>query len=514
MRVDASQGAPRLVVNGQPARARMFFGIYQPAHGAALPVAAGAKLMSFDFAALDTEPKTATMHFRFGQAPGEIDLDDIRVIDLNSKQDVLPTSDFEGGQADFDRDWEVWPLGANNTVGTVKVEPGVGQGGSAGLHVSIKAPPNGKWPDFHIHHRTNLALVKGHHYRASFWIRADAARDLTVAFYRPGDPYVYLGGPSAPDVLASQVKLAAQAGVRFVSWDVWSLPWPAPGQSEDWSMVDGAYDDILAANPNALLIPRINTNPPDWWKKAHPNEMMQWEDSPSGNHPNSPVPASPVFRRDVGARLAALIAHLEGKYGEHMAGYHIAGQSTDEWFYQDSWEHALNGYAPADLAAWRQWLRERYKTDMALQAAWGDSQATLDTAAVPSPQMRHAAPNGLFRDPLKERPVIDFNLFQQQMMAECVCDLAHVARQASRGRKLVLVFYGYGFELSVVPTGPGSSGHYALRRVLDCPDIDVLCSPISYFDRGPDGSAPSMTTAESVALAGKMKLNEDDTATS
>jgi hypothetical protein len=52
-----------------------------------------------------------------------------------------------------------------------------------------------------------------------------------------------------------------------------------------------------------------------------------------------------------------------------------------------------------------------------------------------------------------------------------------------------------------------------LRRVLDCPDIDILCSPISYSDRGLGGSAPSMTAAESVALTGKMWLNEDDTHT-
>ena len=52
-----------------------------------------------------------------------------------------------------------------------------------------------------------------------------------------------------------------------------------------------------------------------------------------------------------------------------------------------------------------------------------------------------------------------------------------------------------------------------LRRVLGSPDIDILCSPISYFDRGLGGSAPSMSAAESVALAGKMWLNEDDTHT-
>ena len=492
----------------------MFFGIYRAAQPAPLLVPAGAHVLSFDFTALQTEPGGATMHFRFGQMPGEIDLDDIQITDVDTQWDVMPTRTFEGGAAEFARDWAVWPEGAANTVGAVRVASGVGEGGSAGLHISIKAPANGAWPDFHLHSGYTLALTQGHHYHVSFWIRADAPRALTVAFYRPGATFTYLGGPAQPDVFSSQIKMAADAGVPFVSFILWRLPWPAPGQAADWTEVDAVCDAALRANPHALLVPRIATNAPDWWQKAHPGEMMRWEDSPGGNHPAVPVPTSPVYRREAGARLAALIAHLEGKYGEHMAGYHVAGQNTDEWFYQDSWGHALNGYAPADLTAWRRWLGTRYKSDAALQAAWGDPAVTLDMAAVPSPAARHAAPNGLFRDPQRERAVIDFNVFQQQMMADCVCDFAHVARVATGGRKLVLFFYGYGFELSVVPTGPGTSGHYALRQVLDCPDIDVLCSPISYFDRGPDGSAPSMTAAESVALAGKMKLNEDDTATS
>ncbi len=98
-------------------------------------------------------------------------------------------------------------------------------------------------------------------------------------------------------------------------------------------------------------------------------------------------------------------------------------------------------------------------------------------------------------------------------MADLVCELAQAARQASRGRKLVVFFYGYAFEFGTIRLGPSTCGHYALRRVLDCPDIDVLCSPIAYFDRGIGRSAPAMTAAESVALAGKMWLVEDDTRT-
>ncbi len=98
-------------------------------------------------------------------------------------------------------------------------------------------------------------------------------------------------------------------------------------------------------------------------------------------------------------------------------------------------------------------------------------------------------------------------------MADCVRDLAHAVRTASHGRKLVVFFYGYVFEFGAIQNGPAVAGHYALRRVLDCPDIDVLCSPISYLDRGLGQSAPAMSAAESVVLAGKMWLNEDDTHT-
>ncbi|MFV1965697.1 MAG: hypothetical protein ACC628_09770 [Pirellulaceae bacterium] len=40
--------------------------------------------------------------------------------------------------------------------------------------------------------------------------------------------------------------------------------------------------------------------------------------------------------------------------------------------------------------------------------------------------------------------------------------------------------------------------------------IDLLCSPISYFDRQWRGTGASMTAAESVMMHGKLWLNEDD----
>ena len=505
VRVDASSGAPRLLVDGKPVRARMFWG----APGSRpLPVGAAAHEVTFDFTATEDEPAKATMHFRFGNTPGEIYLDDIRVVDLAGGQSVFPAADFEGGQESFAKSWTFWPTGAANTVAAINVEPQAGRGGSAGLHIALKAPPDGPWPDFHIYHLPNLALQKGHRYRVSLWARADPARGLTIAFYRPGQTFTFLGGP--PGVFPEQIKLAAAAGVDFVSSPL-GLPWPKPGQPVDWSGVDAACRTVLEANPKALLLPRIGMGAPPWWREAHPDDVMVWDKGPQEH--TDVVVASPAYRHDAAARLSALVAHLEETFGDRVAGYHPCGQNTGEWFYQETWKPALNGYAKADLLAWRAWLKARYRDDAALRATWQDAQVSLVTAAVPTPAARYAAPAGVLRDPASERPLIDFAEFQQQAMADCVRDLAHAARQASRGRKLVVFFYGYVFEFGPVRNGPATSGHYALRRVLECPDIDVLCSPISYFDRGLGQGAPSMTAAESVALAGKMWLNEDDTHT-
>ena len=502
VRVDPADGAPRIVVDGQPVRSRMFWG----APGAApLPVAEAGGMTSFEFTA-SGGATNGTLHFRLGETPGTIVLDDIRLTDLDTGRDVIPTCDFEGGTQSFRRDWTFWPTGPANTVGAIDVVSGAGASNSAGLRITLKSPPGGDWPDFHIYHHARLPIVAGHRHRVEFWCRAAPARKIQVALYRPGAHYELLGGPQS--VFERQIRLAAEAGVRFVSFPV-SLPWPRPGEPVDWTGPDAACRRVLKANPDALLLPRIPMDPPAWWRDAHPDEVMQWEDG----RRDKAVPASPVYRRDAAARLAALVEHLEATLGESVAGYHPCGQNTGEWFYQDTWRQPLSGYAPADLAGWRTWLRTRHATDDALRNAWGAADVTRDTATVPAAAERRASPAGCLRDPVRERRLIDFAAYQQDAMADCVREFARAARTASHGRKLVVFFFGYVFEFAPVATGPAVSGHYASRRVIDCPDIDVLCSPISYHDRGPGQGAPAMSAAESVALAGKLWLNEDDTHT-
>ncbi|MFO1065468.1 MAG: beta-galactosidase [Pirellulales bacterium] len=513
VRIEVSGGVPRLTIDGRPVRPRIFWG---GPGSRPLRITSQWQQIAFEFEAMHDEPQRGTMHLRFGQLPGDIFLDDIRVAIADAASDnatsrspdVIPLCDFEQGMQDFDERWTYWPQGNANTIGTVNVEAGTGHGGTSGLRVRIQAPADGNWPDFHLFHQPRLALQKGTKYRVTLWARSDVPRDLTIAFYRPGSPFLQLGGP--PDVLARQVKLAATGGVNLISFPV-HLPWPEPGQQVEWDVVDQQCAMVLAANPNALLIPRIWVGAPQWWCRAHPNSVMRWDDQQQ--HALDACVESPEYLHDASERLKELVVHLEEKFGPHLAGYHPTGQNTGEWFYHDTWNTGLNGYSAATRDAWRTWLRAKYGSDDKLRAAWRTPQAAIDQSEVPSAADRRAAPNGLLRDPRTEQPLIDFAEYQQHQMADCVCRFAKTVREASRGKRLVLMFYGYVHEFGAIPNGPSVSGHYALRRALDCPDIDVLCSPISYFDRALGESGPAMTAAESVALAGKMWLVEDDTYT-
>ena len=156
---------------------------------------------------------------------------------------------LRGGAGVAGRSWTTWPQGGKNTVGRLEVKAGAGQSGTAAMHVALKAPTNGPWPDFHVYHLANLKLTRGHRHRVIFWVNARPARELTVGFYRPGETYVNLGGPPGP--FRSQIAMAAGAGVNFVTFPI-ELPWPRPGQPADWSAVDLACQEVLAANPRAV----------------------------------------------------------------------------------------------------------------------------------------------------------------------------------------------------------------------------------------------------------------------
>ncbi|HUS81376.1 MAG TPA: beta-galactosidase, partial [Armatimonadota bacterium] len=484
VRVQPTPGGPQIHVNGQPVVPRWFFGSMR---GGTIAAGAEWSQQSFDFTTAADVSGRGTLHFRFGHVAGEVWLADVRVFDAQTGRDVLPPGSFATGEA-FEENWNTWPLGEANTVGAVEVVDG-------GLHVTIADPPGGNWPDFHLHSDTALSFAAGHTYTCAFRVRATPDRAVTPAVYHVlGGVWSHIGGPPGP--FLHQVALARDAGVSFVSFSAPNC-WTAPEEPTDFRSLDELCESIVAVNPNVLLVPRVGANAPPWWLERHPEARMVYEGDAAGRYASV---SHRQYRADAAAHLEKLCRHLTERFPDNFAGIHPCGQNTGEWFYEDSWKRPLSGYDPATLAAWREWLAVR-------------GVAGAASAEVPDAESRHAAPHGLLRDPGRELMLIEFNRFQQREMAEMVMALAAAARRGTDGKKLVVFFYGYHYEFGAMPNGAPVAGHYALGRVLQATDIDILCSPISYTDRQWPGTAPCMSPAESIRDAGIMWLNEDDTRT-
>lgn len=485
VRVLPTRGGPQIHVDDKPIAPRFFWGAM---NGGSLRLGEEWADQSFEFCPGIDVQQQGTLHFRFGQLAGKIDLADVRVRDVQTGEDILLLDSF-AKPAVFTPTWNTWPPPPANTVGKWEVSAGA-------LHVTLVDPPNGNWPDFHFHSTQVLSFRADRTYRCTFRAKASPARAIQPAVYQVANStWVNIGGPPGP--FLSQVALARDAGVNLVSF---SAPecWSPPERPLDWSPIDSLCRRIISVNPNVLLVPRVGADAPGWWLERHPQSRMVYDlDKVRADHASV---SDRAYRADAAAHLERLCRHLCEAFPRHFAGIHPCGQNTGEWFYQGSWERPLSGYDAATVAAFRAWLKSRGNRDS-------------ETATVPTDTERRGHPFGFLRDPAREHRLIDFARFQQIEMADHVAALAAACRRGTAGNKLVIFFYGYLFEFGALPNGAPTSGHYALSRLLGGRDIDILCSPISYTDREWLGTAPCMSAAESVREAGILWLNEDDSRT-
>jgi hypothetical protein len=472
-------------VNGKPVPPRFFWGSENSGR-IALGEAWGAR--AFEFTPDTDVAGNGTLHVRFSDSGGEVWLKDLRLFDAATGADALPPGSFAAPAA-FEKVWSVWPPGTANTVGQTAFD-------GAALRVTLNAPKGGgKWPDFHLHSRGGLVFAKGRTYRCTFQAKAKPDQHILPCVYRvDGGVHSRIGGPQGS--FYSQIALARDAGVNLVSFSAPTC-WAPPEQTQDWTPLDALCRRIIAVNPNVLLVPRVSANVPGWWLERRPEARMVYD-------VKAPCPMACVsdraYRDDMCAHVERLARHLCEAFPDNFAGLHPCGQNTGEWFYYDSWKHPLSGYDPATRTAFRDWLKAR-----------GDPDAA--TAEPPPADERRAHPNGFLRDPAREGRLIEFARFQQREMSDFVAALAAACRRGTDGKKLVIFFYGYGFEFPPLGNGAPTSGHYALEPLLKSKDIDILCSPISYTDREWLGTAPCMSAAESVEAAGILWLNEDDSRT-
>ena len=355
----------------------------------------------------------------------------------------------------------------------------------------------------------DIALEKGKKYRLVAKVRANAKGRFETMVY--DTKTLELIGTNTQETFMTTEKYASEVGVDFITFGV-----PAFWKDDETckKLTDSRFEPVIKANPKAKIIVRLGLEPPDEWLDAHPDELMQNEDGTPiiRHHVRFPFPGSEVYRKDAMEAVKKFIKYVEEKYPENIAGYHPSGGNSSEWFYGATFEPNFNGFSPTTQRAWRKWLKEKYQTDQALQKAWRNPTAKIDEAKAPSEKERRNLHFPLI-NPETSQHVADFNVFLQDAMCDIILLASKTIRETAPKGRLSVVFYGYGNVFAFATKGPAYSGHYALRKALNSPDVDVFTSPIAYYDRQFGGIKCVQAPTETAALSGKLWLDEDDNRT-
>ena len=320
-------------------------------------------------------------------------------------------------------------------------------------------------------------------------------------------PPLFFFGNTGNPVIYEEIAKAATADVNLVQMGM-GLPWDGTST--------GMMANALQANPKAMFLPRIYVGPPQAWLNAHPElQILNEKGQPSGNF-RGPSLASDLFINDVKQQLENMIRFLHNSpYKDRIIGYMVGYLSAGEWFYPDIATEYVD-YSEVNRQRFSQWCAARYQNNVAaLNTAWNNSLTSFSQIQVPPATEWEKGTDGFFRDPAIQRWMLDYQEYHNQLVADRIIELGEKIKQVTSNRSLVADFYGYQNELIIngYTHGLGDSGQLGWRRVLASPSVDILAAPVSYFDRGVGAPANMMSIVDSVSLAGKLFLEEDDSRT-
>lgn len=361
-----------------------------------------------------------------------------------------------------------------------------------------------------------VAAVKPHHGVPTLFVNGQPHNGMAWATYGP-TPEVFSDFTKAGVNLFTFSATPTEAG-----YGLSATTWTGPNEY-DYSQLDERVMMVLQANPQAYFFPRLYLHAPLWWSQQHPDDLVLMDPGDGKPVPfihagGKPAPswASETWRRDTVEGLRRLIAHVEASpYADRVIGYHIASGTTEEWMMWGGNEGEWVDYSPVNVARFRQWLRGRYKSDEGLRQAWHDPAVTLAAAAIPPRRQREHTDLGALRDPATEQAVIDFYLYNSDLVADTIQYFAKAVKDLTKREKITGFFYGYLLQLCGEQRQQ-NAGHLALEKVLACPDVDFVTSPTSYAFRqlGGDGTSHFMSLLGSVQTHGKLWFDENDIRTS
>ncbi len=325
---------------------------------------------------------------------------------------------------------------------------------------------------------------------------------------------------------ARNLKNFSDAGFQLFQVAVWFEDiWKQDG-SLDINYVQKQIRGVMDINPNAIVFIRLHINAPFWWDKQNPDETTLFADGETLEMPqywtlvrnttNKDLErtkihslASEKWRKETTEKLVEFCNRLSATpEGKRLAGLHLCDGVSHEWHYWGFIEHDPDT-GISMTRYFRQWLTEKYTTDENLQKSWNNPAATLQSAKVPGMKERDFTSDGVFRDPQKERYVIDYYEAQHRIVADDIIHFCKTVKENWPRPILTGVFYGYFFMMF---SRQAVGGHLEMERILNSKYIDYLSAPQSYWGEARElgGGGNSRAVLGSLLLHGKLSLEEND----
>jgi beta-galactosidase len=178
---------------------------------------------------------------------------------------------------------------------------------------------------------------------------------------------LYYGGDYNPEqwpeaVWHDDVRLMRAAGVNFVSVGIFSWARLQPAEKRwDFGWLDRVLD-LLAKHDIAVNLATATASPPPWLSKKYPEVLPVTAEGVTlqvGSRQQY-SPSSRVYRKFA----AALVQKIAQRYRRHpaLASWHINNEYAC---------HMQECHGEDSTRAFRDWLRDKYRTLSALNAAWG-----------------------------------------------------------------------------------------------------------------------------------------------
>lgn len=298
-------------------------------------------------------------------------------------------------------------------------------------------------------------------------------------------------------------KSLKEKGIKIHSFTL-SLGWNGDDEY-DYTLTDTLLENLYRTIPDAYFLPRVFVDAPLNWCKAHPEDLLVYNNGPKNKEEIATLVGTPLhdwygfnqrstngtrenidgviglqsfssprWLRDASEALRRLMEHIkQKKWADRIIGYHIAYGCCGETTAWGSWEKSLDRKGDYGITATQEFIK--------YARAHGEIYD-----GIPTPTERFIMDENdlshLFLHTHQDKKSVLYSQFISDVNINAMETFGKTIKSFDEDL-LVGVFFGYILE---VPHS-SNAGHLGFDRLLNSKYIDFVSGPKGYYRVDPYG---------------------------